>query len=76
MGSIRRVELATWALVYGGMGLAAIGFALQRERAEFGWAFVVIGACAVLAGIVLIWLRSRMRSPAEVPSPQPSETKP
>ena len=58
--STRRVQAAIWPLIYGGMALAALGLALQRERAGLGWAFIVAGGCAVLAGAVLVWVRSRM----------------
>ncbi len=57
---MRRFELAIWVLVYGGMGLASLGFAGQRQGASFGWPTVVIGSIAVAVGLVLIWVRSRM----------------
>ncbi|MEP6740387.1 MAG: hypothetical protein ABJA61_08405 [Caldimonas sp.] len=59
-----RVEVLVWVLIYGGLIGASLGIALQRGGAPYGWFMLVAGALAVLIGILLIWLRSRMREPA------------
>jgi ABC-type sulfate transport system permease component len=63
----QRIESVIWPLIFGGMFVGALGFSLQRERDAFGWTLVVAGACAIVAGIVFIWVRSRL--PAGPPSP-------
>jgi hypothetical protein len=61
---VARVDVLIWVLIYGGMLSASLGLALGRDGAAFGWAIVVGGAAAALAGAVLIWVRSRMSDEA------------
>ncbi len=63
----QRMESFIWPLIFGGMFLGSLGYSLARERDALGWGLVAAGAVAVLAGIVLIGLRSRL--PAGPPSP-------
>ncbi len=60
-----RVEVLVWVLIYGGMLVASLGFAMRHGGHAFGWLFMIAGAIAVLAGMLLIWIRSRMNDPAE-----------
>ena len=60
-----RVEWIIWVLIYLGLLGASLGFALGRNGAAFGWALVVAGAGATVAGAILIWVRSRMSDPTE-----------
>ncbi len=53
-------ETLAWVFIYGGLLLATLGLFVDREGASLGVGMVVLGALATLAGIVLIWLRSRM----------------
>ena len=57
---MRRFELGIWVLIFGGMGLGSLGFSLQRQGDSFGWPVLAVGLAAIVAGIVLIWVRSRM----------------
>ena len=57
---MRRFERAIWVLIFVGMGVGALGFSLQRQGEAFGWAVLAAGLVAIAAGIVLIWVRSRM----------------
>jgi hypothetical protein len=59
-----RVDVLVWVLVYGGLLVAGLGIALERDGQDFGWGVVGGGAAAALAGAVLIWIRSRMSDPA------------
>ena len=56
-----RVNLLIWIAIYGGLFVAGLGFALQQGGASYGWGVVGAGAVAAVAGIVRIWIRSRMR---------------
>ena len=49
-----------WVLLYGGLGLVIVGL-WSIEHAE-GWphALVAVGGVLAVAGVVLIWLRSRL----------------
>ena len=59
--SIQRVESWVWMLIYGGMGLLGLGLSVQRTYAPLGWAMVVLGGLGGVVGVVLIWVRSRMK---------------
>ena len=63
----QRIEAFIWPLIFGGMFLGSLGFSLQRERDLLGWALVAAGACAIVAGVVLLLVRSRL--PDGPPSP-------
>jgi hypothetical protein len=63
--SAARVEAFVWILIYGGLLVASLGFALARNWVAWGWALVVAGAAAAVAGAVLVWVRSRMSEPSE-----------
>ncbi len=67
----QRIESFTWPLIFGGMFLASLGYSLQRERDALGWTLVAVGAIAIVAGIVLVWLRSRLPDGPPSPSIKP-----
>ncbi len=58
-----RLHLLIWALIYGGLLVGAVGIALQRAGAGYGWAIVACSALAVIVGVVLVWVRSRLPEP-------------
>jgi hypothetical protein len=61
--SVARVDVLVWALMYGGLLGVGLGVALLRTGEAFGWGVVVAGAVVVAIGILLLWVRSRMREP-------------
>jgi len=54
------VETLVWVLIYGGLLLGGLGLFVAREGSALGMVMVVVGAVALLAGIVLVWVRPRM----------------
>jgi hypothetical protein len=54
------IEKLVWVLIYGGLLFGGLGLFVDREGSVLGIGMLVIGALAVLAGIVLVWVRSRM----------------
>lgn len=56
-----RLENWIWGLVYGGLLLAILGIATGRIDASMGWALAVPGAVLAVVGIVLIYVRSRLK---------------
>jgi hypothetical protein len=50
-------------LIFGGLFVVGIGVGLERAGEWYHWAFIGVGAAAVVAGCVLIWVRSRMSEP-------------
>jgi vacuolar-type H+-ATPase subunit I/STV1 len=63
--STARIERLTWYLIFGGLALFGLGFAVQRGDTLLGCVFIVVGAVLALAGAVLVWLRSRMPASGE-----------
>jgi hypothetical protein len=58
-----RLEAWVWILIYGGLGLLTLGFALQQQGRPYGIVVMLAGALAAAVGVVLIWVRSRMDDP-------------
>ena len=61
MNSIARVNSWVWALIYGGMAVFGLGLAVGSSDDTLSWGFIGFGAVLVLAGVTLIWVRSRMQ---------------
>ena len=55
------VETLVWVLMYGGLLGVGLGLALQRTEPAFGWTLIVAGGVLAVAGVVLIYVRSRMK---------------
>jgi formate hydrogenlyase subunit 3/multisubunit Na+/H+ antiporter MnhD subunit len=55
------IEKLVWVCVYVGMILLGLGLAVQRSDATIGWTIAVIGSVSIGVGIVLVWVRSRMK---------------
>ena len=56
-----RVERTIWVLIYGGLLSVVVGSFLEQQEAQDASLFYHLGALAVGAGVVLIYVRSRMR---------------
>jgi len=56
-----RVEKWTWVLIFGGLITCGLGLAVPPTDAALGWALMSAGAVAALVGMLLIWVRSRMK---------------
>ena len=57
----KKIETLIWVLIYGGLLLLSLGLFLPEHRAGLGWTFIVTGVAAAAAGVVLVWVRSRMK---------------
>ena len=55
------VEKLVWVYVYAGLILLGLGLAVQRSDSTIGWTIAAIGAVSIVIGIVLVWVRSRMK---------------
>ena len=58
---LKRIETAIWVLIYGGLLAFIIGHFTAEANASTANVMRVIGLFAALAGVVLIYVRSRMR---------------
>ena len=65
--ALQRLQQLIWVLIYGGLIALILGTFAARADGGLGWSLAVGGAVAVAAGIVLVWVRSRLR---EGPPPQ------
>ena len=58
--STGRIETLVWVLIYGGLLVFGLGVALSRGGLDYGWSVSVVGIVVTLAGVVLVYVRSRM----------------
>ena len=56
------VETMVWVLLYGGLLAVGLGLAMPHAANTLGWVLIVVGALVALLGVVLIWVRSRMKA--------------
>lgn len=54
------VEALVWVLIYGGLLLLCLGVFVARTDAPLGWLLGLAGGAIAAAGVVLIYVRSRM----------------
>lgn len=57
------VETLTWVMIYGGLILLSLGIFVARKAQILGNGFMLAGAAIACVGGVLIYVRSRMKSP-------------
>jgi hypothetical protein len=58
----KRLQTWVWLLIYAGIILLALGLSVQRSDASLGWGIAAPGMASIALGIVLIWVRSRMKT--------------
>lgn len=58
--AIKRLDALIWALIFGGLLTLSLGLATHSSHVIAGWSLTAVGAIAAAAGVVLIWVRSRM----------------
>ena len=64
--ALARLDNLIWTLIFGGLFTLVLGIASHDETAIGGWSLSVLGSLAAAAGVVLIYVRSRLR---ETPEP-------
>ena len=67
MSTVRRIQKWSWILIYVGIVLLALGLSVQLRDAALGWGIAAPGIALIVVGIVLIWVRSRMKNTKETP---------
>lgn len=55
------LEKWIWILIYGGLFLLVLGIATGRSDEVLGWAMAVPGVAVAIVGVVLIYVRSRLK---------------
>lgn len=56
------LERWTWPLIYVSLFLLGIGLTVLRGDVALGWVISGLGIAGTVMGIVLIWLRSRVKA--------------
>lgn len=56
-----RIATLTWVLIFGGMLMLALGLVVRRTDAGLGLGIALASLVAITVGVVLIWVRSRMK---------------
>ena len=56
-----RLERMVWVLIYGGLLSIVLGLFIDQSGAQDASLFYQIGGLAVGAGVVMIYIRSRLR---------------
>jgi len=64
--TLARLDATAWTLIYGGLFALVLGIASHEETRIGGWSLGVLGALAVVVGVVLIVIRARI-TPSEPP---------
>ncbi|MBI5278076.1 MAG: hypothetical protein HY854_16625 [Burkholderiales bacterium] len=73
--TIALLDSLSWIFVYAGLFMVVIGLAVAGADATVGWSLGVVGALATTAGVVLIWLRSRLAAAGAKSAPTTPESK-
>lgn len=58
-----RIAALTWALIFGGMLVMAVGLTVRGADNILGWLLIAGSAIAIAVGVILIWVRSTMNNP-------------
>jgi hypothetical protein len=61
------LEKWIWILIYGGLLLLILGIATGRTDESLGWSMAVPGVVISLVGVVLIYVRSRLKDSKDSP---------
>ena len=56
----RRISALTWVLIFGGILAFGLGLVVSRTDTELGWGITAFSIAAIVIGVVLVWVRSRM----------------
>jgi len=57
----KRIDTWVWVLIFLGLIVLGVGLSVQRGDTALGWGIAAAGITLTAAGIVLVWVRSRMK---------------
>ncbi len=61
LNNLKRLQALIWVLIYGGLLTLVLGLSMDRTDDVTGWPIVVSGGGLALLGVVLIYVRSRLK---------------
>ncbi len=56
------LQTLIWVLIYGGLLTLVLGLSVERSDEDAGWSLVTGGGVLAAAGLVLIYVRSKIRA--------------
>ena len=56
-----RMERIIWTLIYGGLLAIVLGYFIDQQEAQDAALFYNLGGLAVAGGVVMVFIRSRLR---------------
>ena len=59
--TLKRLQALIWVFIYGGLLTLVLGLSMERTDDATGWPMVVGGGGFALLGVVLIYVRSRLK---------------
>ena len=60
--AVARLQVLIWVLIYAGLLTLVLGLSVQRMDAATGLLLVVGGALVAAVGVVLVYVRSRIKT--------------
>jgi putative copper export protein len=71
--SPKAIERITWVMIYGGLLVVGLAFAVREAQPLLAWTLGIAGALETAIGIALLVVRSRMAEPPppRAPGEQP-----
>lgn len=71
--SPKAIERISWVMIYGGLIVVGLAFAVRDVQPVLAWVLGFAGALETAIGIALIWVRSRQSDPPapRAPGEQP-----
>ena len=60
--NLKRLQALIWVFIYGGLLTLVLGLSMERTDDATGWSMVVGGGGFALLGVVLIYVRSRLKA--------------
>ena len=73
--TLARLDALVWILIFGGLLVLILGIASHDVAVIAGWSLTALGGTAAAAGVVLIFVRSRLREAPPAPSTNDKETR-
>ena len=58
---LKKLQNLIWILIYAGLLTLVLGLFTERSDDALGWSMVIIGGLLAVVGVVLIFVRARLR---------------
>jgi hypothetical protein len=62
INKLKRLQQLIWVFIYGGLLTLVLGLSVERNDEFLGFAIALSGGALALLGVVLIYVRSRLKA--------------